>query len=83
MIPVSCENIWPLGDLRNWLLQRGEALIMLQKSFGLLTANLIYTILTNFSGKEEQTVKCSNPKQTPVHCALLHGVKTPPKVRKS
>lgn len=83
MIPVSFEKVWPLGDLRNWLLPRGEALLMLQKSLGLLTPNLSYIILTTFSGKEKQTVKCSNSKQTPVHCALLHGVKMPPKVRKS
>lgn len=56
---------------------------MLQKSFRLLTPNLIYVILRTFSGEERQTVKYSNPKQTPVHCALLHGGKTPPTVRKS
>lgn len=82
MTPVSCENVWSMGDLRNWLLQRGEALLRLQKSLGLLTPNLIYVILTTFSGKEKQTVKCSNSKQTPVHYALLHGIKTPPQVRK-
>lgn len=82
MSPVSCENAWPLGDLRNWLLKQGEALLMLQKSFGLLTPNLIYVILMAFSGKDEQTVQCSNPKQTPVHYALLHRVKTPPNIRK-